>query len=188
MTMLRILLLIACFAISACSITDTIDKEEIANMRQAAEQGDVLAQFKLGLMYHGGKDIPQDYTEAVKWYRKAAEQGFDEAQFILGVIYGHGKGAPFDNARAVKWYRKAAEQGHAKAQYNLGTMYANGKGVPVNYSEAYIWWSLAEANGDERAKTARTEFEKFLPHGQEAALQQEAARRFDDIRQRQTAE
>lgn len=36
------------------------------------------AQFNLGIMYHNGLGVPQDYAQAVAWYRKAAAQGFAE--------------------------------------------------------------------------------------------------------------
>ena len=41
--------------------------------RPLAEQGHVTAQFSLGVMYLNGKGVPQDYSEAVKWYQLAAE-------------------------------------------------------------------------------------------------------------------
>ena len=39
-----------------------------------AEQGNATAQYNLGVMYHGGGGVPENYVEAVKWYRLAAEQ------------------------------------------------------------------------------------------------------------------
>ena len=47
--------------------------EEMKEWRQAAEQGDAQAQMNLGLAYDFGNSVPEDDTEAVKWYRKAAE-------------------------------------------------------------------------------------------------------------------
>ena len=41
----------------------------------AADQGDVQAQFTLGFMYVHDEWIEQDYSEAKKWFQKAAEQG-----------------------------------------------------------------------------------------------------------------
>ena len=49
-----------------------------------AEAGDVEAQFKLGVMYDHGENVPQDFAEAMKWYRVAAEQGHAEAQLAFG--------------------------------------------------------------------------------------------------------
>ena len=39
-----------------------------------AEQGDAYAQGSLGMMYANGEGVPQDYTEAKKWFGLAAEQ------------------------------------------------------------------------------------------------------------------
>jgi TPR repeat protein len=52
----------------------------------SANQGDHSAQYNLGLMYEKGEDVPQSYTEAVKWYRLAADQGNASAQNNLGII------------------------------------------------------------------------------------------------------
>ena len=52
--------------------------------RLLAEKGDAVAQFKLGVMYDRGENVPQHFAEAVKWYRAAAEQGHPEAQLALG--------------------------------------------------------------------------------------------------------
>ena len=53
----------------------------ISRFTKAAEQGDALAQFNLGLMYHDGDGVPRDYKQAFYWYRKAAELGHAAAQF-----------------------------------------------------------------------------------------------------------
>ncbi len=87
--------------------------------------------------------MPQDYTEALKWFRLAAEQGFDRAQYILGVMYSDGLGVPQDDVEAVKWDRLAVEQGYAPAQYNLGLMYLLGRGVSQDYVQAHMWFNLA---------------------------------------------
>ena len=50
-----------------------------------AEQGDANAQYNLGNMYIYGNGVPENDTEAVKWYRLAAEQGQANAQYNLGT-------------------------------------------------------------------------------------------------------
>ena len=54
----------------------------------AAEKGDAIAQFNLGLSYYHGKGVLQDYAQAVYWYRKAAEQGHPDAKEILEKDFG----------------------------------------------------------------------------------------------------
>ena len=48
--------------------------EDIQTLIKDADGGNPKAQFNLGVAYYTGQGVPQDYTEAVKWYRKAAEQ------------------------------------------------------------------------------------------------------------------
>ena len=78
--------------------------------RPFAEQGNPLAQHKMGWMYGNGNGVPQDYKTAVKWYRLAAEQGLAMSQANLGVMYNKGQSVPQDYKTAVKWYKLAAEQ------------------------------------------------------------------------------
>jgi hypothetical protein len=113
-----------------------------------AEQGDVDAQYHLGVMYDNGDGVSQDYKEAVRWYTLAAEQGDVDAQYSLGVMYDNGDGVSQDYKEAARWYTLAAEQGVAEAQYNLGYMYYNGQGGPVDYKEAVRWYTLAAEQGD----------------------------------------
>ena len=125
---------------------------DLDSLEAAAEQGVADAQFNLGVMYGNGRGVPQNHTEAVRWYRLAAEQGVAEAQSNLGVMYYTGRGVPQNDAEAVRWYRLAAEQGHAGAQSNLGVMYGTGEGIPKDHVQAYAWSNIAAAQGDETAK------------------------------------
>ena len=68
-----------------------------------AEQGDVSAQYNLGVRYANGQGVPQDDKTAVKWYRLAAEQGDARAQSrgkYRGGI-GVGGAAPCDLSRST---------------------------------------------------------------------------------------
>ena len=125
----------------------------VTALRASAEQGNVDAQFNLGVMYATGEGVPQDYVEAGAWYRLAAEQGDAIAQFNLGVMYAEGYGVPQDAAEAVAWYRLAAERGAHDAQTNLGGMYAEGRGVSQDAAEAVAWFRLAAEQGDADAQT-----------------------------------
>jgi uncharacterized protein len=108
-----------------------------------ADQGDAVAQLKLGVMHLNGWGVPQDYSEALKWYGKAAEQGNAFAQFYLGIMHASGRGVPQDYAESAEWYRKAAEQGNALAQNNLGVAYHKGQGVQQDYGGAVKWYRKA---------------------------------------------
>ena len=120
-----------------------------------AEEGNAVAQNNLGLMYHNGWGVPQDYKESVYWYRLAVEQGYEVAQYNLGLMYEKGKGVPQDDKEAARLYRLAAEQGYADAQGNLGVMYVFGKGVTKDFVYAHMWGNIALMNGNERGELVR---------------------------------
>jgi TPR repeat protein len=50
------------------------DAEAVKWYRKAADQGHAAAQNDLGAMYSAGKGVPQDDTEAEKWYIKSEEE------------------------------------------------------------------------------------------------------------------
>jgi TPR repeat protein len=77
-------------------------------IRPLAEEGNVAAQFNLGVMYQLSHGVPQDNEAAVSWYRKAAEQGLAQAQYNLGVMYANGEGVEQDYAAAHMWFNLAA--------------------------------------------------------------------------------
>lgn len=104
-----------------------------------AEQGDMEAQFNLGVAHYngiekeGGKGytaIESNYNKALEWLTKAAEQGHAGAQNNLGLMYKEALNVLQNDYEAFEWFTKAAEQGHADAQNNLGLLYRDGKETP----------------------------------------------------------
>jgi uncharacterized protein len=79
-------------------------------LRPLAEQGDAVAQYKLGEMYATGKGVRQDYAEAAKLYRLSAEQGDPDGQELLGLLYDVGAGVPRDYVQAHMWLNLAASR------------------------------------------------------------------------------
>ena len=122
------------------------DAEAVRWFRLAADQGDPVAQFSLGVMYAAGLGgLQQDDTEAVQWYQQAADQDNANAQHALGIMYAVGLGGlQQDSAKAHRLYQLAAEQGHFRAMILLGDQYWMGEGVPQDLVQAHMWLSLAE--------------------------------------------
>lgn len=123
--------------------------------RPLAERGNVLAQYKLGLMYNRGEGVRRDFGEAVRWFHRAASQGYAPAQRSLGIKYEKGQGVERNYGEAVRWYRYGAEQGDAGAQYRLGRLYVLGRGIRRDFTEAVAWFNLAAGQKIEDAATAR---------------------------------
>ena len=81
-----------------------MDKDmAIEEMRVLAEQGDMKAQFHMGMTHMNGievisagelKVVEHGYSKALEWFTKAAEQGHADAQNNLGLIYRDGKETP----------------------------------------------------------------------------------------------
>jgi hypothetical protein len=104
-------------------------KSALQEFQMLAEQGDVIAQYALGLMYDNGEGVTQNNATAFKWYKKAAEKGNAQAQFNIGWMYANGSGVNKDYLRAGNWYAKAAEQGNKEAQQILTGLYGTGLGL-----------------------------------------------------------
>jgi TPR repeat protein len=119
---------------------------------KAAKQGDVEAQYLLGVACQEMDGAAQDMSKTVEWWKKAAEQGHILAQYKLGNVYQEGVGIAQDMSKAVEWWQKAAEQGHVEAQYLLGQACHAGDGVAQDKSKAVKWWQKAAAQGHVTAR------------------------------------
>ena len=87
-------------------------------MLEAASQGDAIAQYNLlGIMYQNGEGVPEDDTEAVKWYRLVADSNVI-AQNNLGVMYYRGQGVPVNYVTAYAWWNIASASGNESASGN----------------------------------------------------------------------
>jgi TPR repeat protein len=90
-------------------------KDAIRWFRKSVEQGDIVGQNNLGLMYEKGLGVKKDYVKAVKWYTESADQGYDIAQYNLGLMYEYGYGVKKNRQEAVWWYTQSANQGNQEA-------------------------------------------------------------------------
>ena len=160
---------------------------EIQELRQAAEQGDPEAQFKLGAAH--ADDLGD--TEAIAWLRAAANQGHFAAQVTLASRYEGGIGVPQDHGEAIVWYRLAAEQDltdsqagpdtfesvmdlqmQAMAQYQLGGLYMEGLGVPRNLTTAAHWYRRAADHGLDRGRATALGTSKHEVTGSQETFRQ----------------
>jgi len=128
------------------------------NGRSSKESERILAEF-----FVTGKNVPQNYEEALHWYELAANGGDFEAQSELGYLYFTGKLGEKDYEKASHWFEVAAKNGYPLAQYNMGILWYTGNGVAtVDMVKAYAWFSLAAANGHGSGEVARRFLETVL--------------------------
>ncbi|MCP4699852.1 MAG: sel1 repeat family protein [Gammaproteobacteria bacterium] len=67
-------------------IADDI-QEWVKLLLNLAEEGDVDAQFNLGVIYGEGRSLQKDIQQAIEWLCKAGNQGHNEAKRRLQKIY-----------------------------------------------------------------------------------------------------
>ena len=84
-----------------------------AKWEEAAAQGDVTAQFNLGICYKKGKGVARDMRRAVELYEAAVAQGNSRAQYNLGNCYAEGIGVERDLRRAVELWEASEAQGES---------------------------------------------------------------------------
>ena len=78
---------------------EVLARKQIAELQEAAKQGNAPVQYSLARDYLYLKN----YDEAAGWFRKAAEKGIGNAQMSLGKLYLDGKGVKQDHAEAYFW-------------------------------------------------------------------------------------
>jgi uncharacterized protein len=127
---------------------DNPDVEAVRWYRKAAEQGHSKAQYKLGYMYDVGRGVPENESEAEKWYNRSAEGNLVEDGYEKGIAAYDRK----DYAEALRLLKPFAEQGYADAQNKLGVMYDNGAGVSEDDVEAMRWYRKAADQGNANAQ------------------------------------
>ena len=89
-------------------------------LRQAAEQNDPYAQYRLGkLLLTGAEGVPKDIDAAIQLLKGSAIQGNSFAQYTLGKLYLLGQEVQADREEALRYFAQAAAQGNTYAQYFL---------------------------------------------------------------------
>ncbi len=77
--------------------------DSLADLKAAAQDGDLSAQYAVGARYASGEGVPQDYAAAARWFTLAAKKGYAPAQGMLGACYWSGRGVPKDLKQAYFW-------------------------------------------------------------------------------------
>ena len=128
--------------------------EAFALFQAGAEHGNATSMRNLGVAYHNGLGVPQDYATAREWFEKAAAKDDASAMADLGRLYGRGDGVPQDDATARGWFEKAAAKNDADAMVSLGKFYVRGDGASQDYAKARDWFEKAAAKDNADAMVA----------------------------------
>ena len=104
----------------------------------AAQNGDALAQYNLGLYYENSKE--HNLKSAFRWMHKSALKGYRPAQYEFALMFHYGIGVKRNSDLARLWFKRAAKQGELRAKIVLYRFYA-GKKVEPNAKKSYRHYS-----------------------------------------------
>ncbi|MBS1269722.1 MAG: putative beta-lactamase HcpC [Gammaproteobacteria bacterium] len=141
-------------------------EEALQLWKPAANSGNRVAAFNVGVLYARGFGVQADPAEALRWYRRSASAGYANAQFNLGAAYYKGEGTQVNVGQAVFWWEKAVDQDHPDALYNLGLLYKQGKMVERDVERAVALFEKGALLGDARATQTLTELKENPPPGE----------------------
>ena len=79
----------------------------ISILLNLANQNNINAHKKLGLMYKDGIGVEQNYTKSIEWLKLPAQHNDLESQKILALFYYSGKGIRKDFVKAAMWQAHA---------------------------------------------------------------------------------
>jgi uncharacterized protein len=88
--------------------------------RRAAEQGNVDAEYNLGVCLKRGLGVPADSSAAERSYRSAGERSHASAQLALADLIAARATTDEERLDATRWYRLAADNGNELAKMRVG--------------------------------------------------------------------
>lgn len=116
-------------------------EEAFEGFTQAAEDGHMMAQYYLGVMYATGRTMPRDDVTAYKWFMKAALQGHPVSQGNIGTMKLNARGTDYDIAGSYFWFILAEDGGFEKARKFMWrvTNYMNREEINSMRAQADDW-------------------------------------------------
>jgi uncharacterized protein len=140
----------------------------VHSLEYAAENGHLLAQWKLGRIYAEGDGVAHDDLKAFEYFRSIADSHADDnpdmpqARFVANAFVALGNyylnGIPntqvkADADRAREMFSYAASYFRdPDAQYYLARLYLDGTGTPKDPRQAARWFGLSAQKGQCQAQ------------------------------------
>ena len=132
-----------------------IDGSEIAYTKDvvlAAENGNSLAQYVLGIIYVNGigeSGFEKNFSNAEFWFCQSAKKGNLKAFIDLVRLYNDHTDKIEPNNLHFNVLHKDAKNNDEIAQYRLGVRYEKGINIEENINEAIKWYRLSANQGYE---------------------------------------
>lgn len=143
---------------------NNVQADTLAVLTKKATEGDAIAQNTLGLWYYTGKNVKQNYKEAINWWGKSAKQDNADAIGNMAMCFQLGHGTKADSLTAIRLYHKALRMGnkdiiaqHEAIVKNTGSLfsckllyscYSQGIGTKTNQAKAAQYIERLAQAGD----------------------------------------
>ena len=98
----------------------------IPYFQNAADQGNVDAMFKLGVVYANGEAGEPNRAEGIRLVTAAAERSHPAAMFELGELLISGNGVKQDVGAGIAYIERSAQAAYPEAQFILGLQLLSG--------------------------------------------------------------
>lgn len=122
------------------------------SLAQQAAEGDVEAQYQLGLvLMKGGKGIKKDAVQAQDWLALAAGNGHMAAAATLAKGFEQGGFGKRDLTEAATWWYRAGDLGDAEARQRFLALYLDGQTSSIGGPAGVRWLEQMANDGDTRA-------------------------------------
>ncbi len=113
-----------------------------------AEAGEVLAQYRLGLMMANAQGGPYDPDGAKLWLEKAVAQDYHPGAGAAGAgLISSGQPEVPDYERAAELLTKAIEQDQIEAHFYLAQLLRQGRGIEADPARAFDLLGKAARGG-----------------------------------------
>lgn len=111
------------------------ESKQLANLKEAAENGVPGAQYDLALLHLEGVKVYKDIDKAINLLKSASEE-HTNAAYKLGELYLKGEIIHKNIPNALAMLKNAAQKNHLEASYKLGTILKEGIVVDKNIDDA----------------------------------------------------
>jgi hypothetical protein len=152
-TSLTVFLTMFCLISSALAgVKEALDAQERGDYETArkeftalAEKGDAKAMVDLGVMYHTGEGVKQDYAKAMDWYLKAYAKRNGDALNNIAVMYRDGLGVStnskvaYNLLLAVHMEGMGSEATQIRAGRSLSRLAASLPKKDIEEALSYTW-------------------------------------------------
>lgn len=95
-------------------------QEAFETAGKAADAGDPLGMFVLGMCYENGYGTEVDYDKAFGLYKRSAELGNPRGELSLSQCYLTGRGTEIDADGAIEWLERSEAHGNPEAEQVRG--------------------------------------------------------------------